>query len=298
MNAPTLFRHYIWLIDTIYRHRSITLEELNEKWQRTSMSNGADMSRTSFNRYRAAIEDMFDITIACNRSTYGYYIDDRRNLADGGIKKWMLETITVGSMVSESKNMKDRILLEDVPSGQRHLTAITGAMQNQNVISITYQKFNEEPKVREVEPYCLKLYHQRWYMLGRRTDKGYLNIFALDRIISVEDVDKKFKVDADFNAREYFEPYFGVMVGIEKPQKVVIRTTPEQANYYRTLPFHSSQRETKTTPQFVEFTLHISPSYDFRQELLAQGPNITVVEPESLRQQIVESLKKNLENYL
>lgn len=298
MKASELFHLYIWLIDTIYRYNHITLESLNEKWRRTSMSGGIAMSRSTFNRYRASIEEMFDLNIECDRHTNCYYIDNSNRRNDGGIKKWMLDTISVGSMVSESKNMKDRILLEDVPSGQNHLTAITSAMQSQHTIEITYHKFNEQPKVREVEPYCLKLYHQRWYLLGHRTDKGYLNIFALDRITSVVDTDKRFKMDANFNAREYFRPYFGVMVGMEEPQKVVLRTSVQQANYYRTLPFHSSQRETLRTPDFVEFTLHISPSYDFRQELLAQGPNITVVEPESLRQQIIESLKKNLENYL
>ena len=40
MKTPTLFREYIWLINTIYEARAITLAEINQRWVRTEMSGG------------------------------------------------------------------------------------------------------------------------------------------------------------------------------------------------------------------------------------------------------------------
>ena len=67
MRTPTLFKEYIWLVNTIHRAGRISFAELNEKWQRTEMSEGIPLSRTTFNRHKDAIEEIFGIYIDCDR---------------------------------------------------------------------------------------------------------------------------------------------------------------------------------------------------------------------------------------
>jgi hypothetical protein len=56
MKPSGIFKQYIWIINTIYRSKYITLQELNERWVQTEMSEGMPMNRITFNRHRAAIE--------------------------------------------------------------------------------------------------------------------------------------------------------------------------------------------------------------------------------------------------
>ena len=64
MKSYALFQEYIWLVNTIYRAGKITLEEINRKWVETDMSEGLEMVRSTFNRHKDAIQDMFGIDIA------------------------------------------------------------------------------------------------------------------------------------------------------------------------------------------------------------------------------------------
>ena len=55
--ARDLFNRYIWLVDTIHRAGKITLQEINSKWLRNSMSGGVELPLKTFHNHRKAIED-------------------------------------------------------------------------------------------------------------------------------------------------------------------------------------------------------------------------------------------------
>ena len=296
MTTEKLFKMYTWIADTLLRHDGMTLQEINEHWVRSSLSDGNPITRRTFVRVRNVVEEMFDINIECDRRTNKYYIDANTNRNHHNAVRWLFDTISVNNIINESKHMRERILLEHVPSGYNFFPVISQAMIDGKTLHVTYQRFNEEPKVRELEPYCIKLYHQRWYMLGRRCDKGYLNVFALDRMQDVYATDNSFKIDPAFKAEDYFAPYFGVITGMgEKLEHVVIHTSHRLANYYRTLPLHPSQEETAVTKDYVEFSLYIYPTFDFKQELLSQADEVEVISPLSLRNDIknvIERMRK------
>ena len=63
MTAYTKCKEYIWLVETIQQAGRITFAEINKKWVKTEMSGGVDFSRTTFNRHRDAILDIFGIII-------------------------------------------------------------------------------------------------------------------------------------------------------------------------------------------------------------------------------------------
>ena len=62
MRPATLFKEYIWLINTIHRHQRLTFEEINQHWVKTEMSGGLPMARSSFNRHRGMNKSL------CNKS--------------------------------------------------------------------------------------------------------------------------------------------------------------------------------------------------------------------------------------
>ena len=112
MRTPALFKEYIWLVNTIHRAGRISFAEINEKWLRTEMSEGIALSRTTFNRHTDAIEDIFGIYIDCDRHDgYRYYIGNEEVLREDTVQNWMLSTLTVHNLVSESMSLQNRIVL-------------------------------------------------------------------------------------------------------------------------------------------------------------------------------------------
>ena len=170
MKTAEIFKQYIWLADIIYRMKRLTLNEINERWMQTDMSGGLPMSRTTFNRHRLAIEEMFDLCIGCKesgRKSY-YYIENIDVLENDKLQHWMLDALSIGKLLMENITLKDRIVLEKIPAGKHFLIPIIDAMKQNRKLALTYRKFGqEEPYTITVEPYAIKVFKQRWYLLAK-----------------------------------------------------------------------------------------------------------------------------------
>ena len=240
---------------------------------------------------------MFDIEIKYDRVRRGYVVADHEGIDNMGMRKWLLQTFSVNSVLHESQELKNRILLENIPSGQQHLTTIVDAMREEVKLSMVYQGFGaEKPSTFDVEPWCVKLFEQRWYMLGM-SDK--LRIYALDRIKALEPTGHRFKMPKKFNAEEFFKDYYGIIIGDEDfdVEPVVLKVDAWQSNYLRTLPLHHSQREVERNEEYSIFEYRLCPSFDFRQKLLSMGETVEVLAPQLLRDNIFESVGYMSENY-
>ena len=299
MTVPVLFREYIWLVNTIYKARKISLSEINEKWIETDYSGGVEFSRTTFHRHKIAIEDMFGIYIECDRKNgFKYYIGNEYVLQENSVQNWMLSTLSVSSLLAESMSLNERILLENVPSGGEKLKMLIKAMKESKKISITYRRYGgHATRTFDLEPYCLKLFGQRWYLLGRFADRG-MATFSIDRMLEIKVSNEKFKFDEDFDAASYFSDCFGVMLDENsKPEKVLIRAYGFEPYYLRDLPLHHSQREIQSTEEYSDFELRLKITSDFKSKLLSRGEWIEILEPKALAEEIVEWHQKAIERY-
>lgn len=120
-----LLNKYVWLVETIYKARRITFEEINQKWLDNDLSGGVELPLRTFHKWRIAAEDMFGLIIECERKGgYHYFIANAEDIKTGSIRSWLLNTISVGNLLIDNRHMKDRILLEKVPSGQEYLSVI------------------------------------------------------------------------------------------------------------------------------------------------------------------------------
>jgi len=299
MKTPELFKEYIWLLNTIHQAGKMSFADINKKWLCTEMSGGVDISRTTFNRHKDAIEDIFGIIIDCDKKDgFKYYIANKSVLHEDTIQNWMLSSLTVHTAVQEGVSLQKRILLENVPSGYKYLQSILEAMKANRCVSFTYQKYNdaEVKTYAEAEPYCLKLYKQRWYMLTKV--KQTFRIFSLDRIKHLEILIQSFQLDKDFDAEDYFHDYFGVFRDERiPPQEIVIRASKAERPYLRDLPLHHSQREIATTDEYSDFSYYISPTDDFIGEILRKKDRLYVISPIELLQKVFKNIKEMKKNY-
>ena len=145
MKPAQIYQQYIWLINAFRRYRQMTLDELNEHWMREGVADGNPLPRTTFNRHRDAILDMFGVIIDCDvKDHYKYYIANPEVLLDDSLERWMLSTMTVGGVLSDSVSLKDRIILENVPAGEEYLETIISAIKAGKKILMQYQRFGAD----------------------------------------------------------------------------------------------------------------------------------------------------------
>jgi hypothetical protein len=295
MKIPILFKQYIWLIETIYEAGKITFAEINEKWLRTEESEGVELSRTTFNRHRDAILDMFGVIIECDRKDgYRYYIYNKDVLNDNSIANWLFSTLSVGNMLDENVGVQDRILLESIPSGNQDLRLVIKAMRENRRMIITYRRYGAaSANSFPVAPYCVKLFKRRWYVLVRfdrpsnrdngNGDKEALSILSLDRIENIELLQEKFTINPEFDAVAFFNECFGIVVGDgTQPVRIVLRAYGMEPHYLRDLPLHHSQREILSTEEYTDFELFMRPTSDFKASLMSRGEWLQVISPDWL----------------
>ena len=300
MKVSEIFKQYIWLTDTIYRSGGISLQELNERWVRTEMSGGLPMTRMTFNRHKMAIEEIFGLCIECQRKGgYYYYIENEEVLKNNNLQHWMLDSLSISNLLMESGSLKDRIVLENIPAGKEYLQPIINAMKQDHRLMMTYRKFGQTTGYTiTVEPYAIKVFKQRWYLLAKDNKRESPTIYALDRILALEETEESFVYPSDFDTETFFKDCYGVICGTEdNPQRIVVRAYLPLTNYLRTLPLHHSQKVLKSTPDYTDFEFYLCPTFDFRQELLSQGEEVEVLEPMGFREEMKGIVKKMMERY-
>ena len=208
-------------------------------------------------------------------------------------RQWLLNSFTLSNMIIAGHNMKDRILFENIPGGTEYLQPIIESMQQNMALELDYQAYGSHLETYHLEPYAMKVYRQRWYVVGRLLEQDAIRHLSLDRIIDLRQTDSSFMVPKDFNAEKYFANTIGIYVNEGLlPQKVRIRAYGKQVEYLRSLPLHRSQEEVLTKhEQYSEFQYRVCLTQELTTELLAMGENIEVMEPQVLR----EEMKKRIE---
>ena len=310
MKIPSLFKEYIWLIETLKRNGRMTLGEISDLWRQQEESDGQELSRTTFNRHRDSILDIFGVIIECDRKDgYRYYIENEEVLKENSIQNWMFSTLSVSNMLDGNAGLQNRILLESIPSGDDKLQQIIGAMRENKRIRMQYHRYAAtESNQFTVEPFCVKLFKRRWYVVvkiietsldhNKDDKKDNLYVFALDRIEHVEILQAKFTVDKDFDAAGYFNDCFGIVANSEmKPERIVIRAYGLEPHYLRDLPLHHSQKEIKRTYEYTDFELKLKPTNDFKTHLLSLNSWVRIIEPAWLAEEMKEWLKEALSRY-
>ena len=298
--AKNLLNKYVWLVDTIYKAQRISFDEINHRWLDNDMSEGKPLALRTFHKWRIAIEEMFGLIIENeNCGGYRYFIQNADELKSGSMRSWLFNTMTVSNLMMDNVSIKDKVLFEEIPDGEQYLPAILEALKKNLMLGMTYQSYSrDEANTFEVEPYCLKAFKQRWYLVARSPYYNKVMIYALDRVHWLELKDKSFKYPKDFIPEEFFNDCFGIIadqsVSIET---VKIKVSAGQANYLRSLTLHQSQQEIGRNDEYSIFTVRLRPTFDFRQEILSQGSDIEVLSPKWFRDEVAEISKHMWNKY-
>lgn len=294
--ARDLYRRYFWILDTIKRYGSITREQLNDCWLRSSLSDGRPIPRRTFFNYREAIAETFGVDIVFNPATHEYSVEEPEGSAD--MTRWVLNSMAVTNLLTDSRDISELIFLENIPSARDYLNLAINALKEKQRLGFTYHSYyrNEPTRGVQLEPYFLKIFRQRWYVTGRNVNDKAVKTYALDRMTDVKLLAKTYEIPPTFDAEAYSRDSFGIIFNRSQPRQIVLRVNPGQAKYLRDLPLHPSQQERVTDGcSYFSYTMRLT--YDLVQELMSLGTGVTVVEPPELRQMMIDNLRLTLANY-
>ena len=278
----------------------MTFEEISRRWQLSNIGDGRSIPLRTFHQHRTAVEELFGVEIRCNTSNgYKYCIANPEVLKNDKTRKWLLNSFNLSNMITAGHNMKDRILFEDIPHGTEYLQTIIDAMQQSKELAIDYQPFYGHRASYTIQPYAMKAYHQRWYVLGYIKELNAIRNIALDRLLEMTITEESFSFPENFNAEKYYENTVGIFVNDDhSPVKVKLKVYGYQIEYLRSLPLHKSQRETLSKyDEFCVFEYKLCLTPELSSQILAMGENVEVLEPTELRDEIKRRLNDCLNRY-
>lgn len=307
-----LIGKYIWLVQSLIAAggRGLSLTELNEKYSRRF---GQEYSRRTFNNHRLAVTDLFGIDIDCDRSSNRYFIPYSGDVLDNDESiGWLVNTFTVNSLLSLSKErLSGRVSVEEIPSGQKYLTAIMQAMEDGKELEIVYGKYTSaSPETLHVQPFAVKEHEKRWYLVAfcheraksgsGNNDMGAWRVYGLDRIASLKVTDAVFRMPKGFDVDGIFSQSYGIYFpkADQKPVTIRFKVTDEEANYIRDLPLHRSQTEEgKAEGGGRMFSIRVIPNRNLTMEFCRHAGRLEVIGPEEVRKEVKDEIDKAYKTY-
>lgn len=308
-----LIGKYIWLVQSLIAAGGggMTFKELNEKY---SGRFGQAYSRRTFNNHRLAVADLFGIDIDCDRSTNRYFIPYSGDVLDNNESiGWLVNTFTVNSLLSLGKErLSGRVSVEEIPSGQKYLTAIMQAMEDGKELEIVYGKYSSDSsETLHVQPFAVKEHEKRWYLVAfcheragadrRNDDINAWRVYGLDRITSLQVTDVSFRMPKDFDVDGIFSQSYGIYFpkAGQKPVTIRFKATDEEARYLRDLPIHRSQVEENAAKGDGRiFRIRVIPNRNLTMEFCRHAGRLEVIEPEEVRLSVKEELEKAYKQYI
>ena len=244
------------------------------------------------------IRNVFGIDIEYSRSRKGYYIS--QNETENMNFQRMMEAFDMFNSLNIAQDLAPHIHIERRRAhGTENLYGLLHAIKNRFHISFSYQKFlDEESRNRKVEPYALKEFRNRWYLLAKDLDDQAIKSFGLDRLSDLEITGIKFEFPLTLDIEARYRNSFGIIGPTgENPERIVLSLDPFQGKYIKTLPLHESQKIIKDSADELRIELTLFVTHDLVMELLSLGCNVKVLKPKSLADLLRDEHQKAFNQY-
>lgn len=294
-----IFRRYLWIFDTIKNNPGITRKQIEVKYYKSELADDlSGVSKRNFYRDLNVIRSIFKVEITKNTSN-GYFLEE--SFLSSNVNK-LLESYRFINTYEIFKEVDHFIAAEPRKSGSTHLLIMLDAIQNRKRVEFIYRKYvDETPVKRVIEPYFVKEFRGRWYVIACDKKDRQIKVFALERI--EEDPfpaspSASFDIPQNITPEGFFKDSFGIFkLTDSKVEEIELSFKPLKAKFIKSQPLHASQTiifESDTELR-VKFKLQIT--HDFIMELLSHGSEATVIAPECLKMCIIDNLTASLKNY-
>ena len=255
------------------------------------------ITKRTFQRDLDEIRTLFNVDIQYDFSRKVYAIsEDSKNEANHR----MLEAFDMFNALNITEELSGAVLFEKrKPQGTENFYGLLHAIKNHFVIRYSYLKYDDdEITTRVVEPYAMKEFKGRWYLLAREQNDKNVKTFGLDRIENLQITKKHFDWPSNFNVNDLFKNCFGIINPFDKhPEEIILSFDPFQGKYIKSFPLHETQQLLIDSDKEVRIGLALCITHDLVMELLSYGETLRIVKPDSLKTTIRDTAKRVIALY-
>ena len=305
MSKRSYISRYHLIIKRLEQKPYSSFEDLNvyinrqmELYQDNDEPLTIDFSKRTFQRDIKELHDEYGFHIDYCKQRKGYFISHSANDSPHFVK--MMEAFELFNALNLSNKLSGIVQFENRnPQGTENLHGLLQAIKNHLVARFCYQAFYwEHENEISIEPYLLKQFKNRWYVIGKNTFDNHVKTYALDRMKAFEITNQYFDIKNGEATAERFHHCFGITCPDgEQPQEVLLSFNPFQGNYIKSLPLHHTQKIMIDNEEELQIKLSLLITHDFVMELLSFGEKVMVLKPDFLVNQLRESYQNALKHY-
>jgi predicted DNA-binding transcriptional regulator YafY len=290
---------YIRIIQKLKRNPA-DFQQIADYLEQESEISGLDLhlSQRTLQRDIIDIRTIFGIDIVNNRSTKKYYIadDEPSEMTDR-----MMEAFDTFNALNISERLSAHIHFESrKPQGTENLYPLLNAIRKKVRVRFAYYNFEDDITTqREADPYALKEFRNRWYLLARESAEEPVKSFALDRLSELEVTKKRLCAPGDeFDVHQHYKHSFGIIASNgAQPEEIVLSFAAFQGMYIKSLPLHATQEIIEDNDDELRIRLRLCITHDFVMELLSYGAELKVIAPQALAARVKEEHLKAAQRY-
>jgi hypothetical protein len=206
----------------------------------------------------------------------------------------------LGSAQTSTNQLRQRIKVIGMSSRKTSITnfeEVGLALLNRKQLEIEYYvKSRDETTSRVISPQQMIYYRENWYLDAHCHLRKDLRSFSLDGIISakISDVSALEVASSDLNA--HFTQSYGIFSG-KSTQRAKLRFDPERARYIKKELWHPDQVSSVDDDGYLIIEFDFNQDPELIMDILKHGSHVEVLEPKSLKEKIIEEMKKSLGQY-
>lgn len=279
----------LWIVDTLLQTGGLSLRELNDRWERSSLYDGKPLHERTFARYKGHIASEYNIDIGYSPAINRYFVENCEEVRSNALYRYLLSAYRIAGLNTEALHHRDRLMLEPVPTGTEHLSTLLQAIDEGRTVRFDYTSYYaEDTQHWELIPGFLRIFEGRWYLIAEYMDHSRAKTFALERIAALNIGERQLAPSPEVTPDIYYQGCFGIIHEERKPVLIRLRADRQQRCYLRAQPLHASQEEAETGEEYSVFTYYLRPSFDFYQRVLWMREKVELLGPDEVRAEMAE----------
>lgn len=265
---------------------------------------GFTPSGRTVERYLEQLRDEFGLDYTYNARRRGYGLEHQIGQKEQQVRNF-LERLLIGELLTQEVTGQTDVInylsfdTDAAYTGIAILRQLLFAMRHRRVVAFEHHSYQRDGPVHyeSFQPYFLKEYQNRWYLVGQEVSEAFPRVLGTDRIERLNIQNDTFTVPTNAPSPQTFAHLIGVSEFYKSTERVRLAFARSQSPYLKSLPWHPSQQIVEETETECVLELTVTPNYELCQRILAQGAKVRVLEPDWLRTKIRAELEAALKNW-
>jgi len=183
------------------------------------------------------------------------------------------------------------------PVLQKHFPLIMTALLEEKRVRINhYNRGSNQKTTREISPQRLIYYRDNWYLDAFCHLRDDLRCFSLDAITEASLLPETIKKVNIEDLDRVFGTAYGIFAGTPT-RNAVLRFSPESARWIASEEWHPKQQGRINPDGFYILSFPYGDDTELIMDIIRYGPEVEVLEPESLRKKVRQRLEESLKKY-